>query len=795
MKDCVNIFLRIPTHFFSSFIGIFTVLAILSLSYNLSYCLPEIPADKILSDNDLLNYIKNNINGLHKVYVAKQNREGEKALNLLAMYFKQKAGERYYFNWHNFKERFDEYSNLYPKMRQKHEKLAKYHITTFSPETKWELPFKNRRGEEVSAYELRHLARQQKSFDMALSCYYRDGDSSYFNYFIRQVADLNRAFEEGEYDNGGNAIYESFRAGKRIHNWLFCYNAYQSLEQFDWEKQILLIKTFLHHGAQLQKRTKKNRYGNHHTKGLVALFEIASQFKEFEGCELWLDQALSGLVWHLENEINQDGFQFERSVHYHKGDIENYLRIYLLAKRNNIELPDVYKIQFQKLFDVLVQLAQPDGNLPVLQDDTDNLLQEYNEIDDVMMVGSIVFQNPEYKYFAGDAISPSYYWFFNEAEIHSAGEIIETRPSIGSLSLEETGYYVMRSGWETDDCHMIISAGLSSKKPDHQHGEMLNITAYANKAQILPNYQVKYNQPDYPIFKNSWVKNVALVDSIPLGRGWIANRGGSGFGKWKNLPEPKVLAWIATDGFDYFSGSHNSYDSLNVDYFREILFVKDGFWIVRDHFLSNQPHSYQQIWQGKYEIDSLHNARAIFGVDFSFQIIQLNKNIYGAGYGNYRGKNSIVFESRSDSGFAYTTLLFPKVKPAEKMALDVKSKIRSIGNWIIFENPEGKLSDFNTYSTDARWLLKSNKNDFILLDAKIFKEGNWELSYDRKSSLVILPNSNEWNVFQLGFSDLNLNVMEAISINIDEQIMSVSDNERFVVSTGSKLKIGFNPRD
>ncbi len=94
---------------------------------------------------------------------------------------------------------------------------------------------------------------------MALMFYYFDKDKKYLDYWVRQVADLNHAFSKGAYDDAGNGVYESFRAGKRIHNRLLCHHAYLASEKYDWKSQLLLIKTFLHHGAQLQKRTLKYR--------------------------------------------------------------------------------------------------------------------------------------------------------------------------------------------------------------------------------------------------------------------------------------------------------------------------------------------------------------------------------------------------------------------------------------------------------------------------------------------------------------------------------------------------------
>ncbi|HEX9971016.1 MAG TPA: heparinase II/III family protein, partial [bacterium] len=373
----------------------------------------------IPSELNLLQNLKPGNPDLKQIYQMRNAGKADQAIQLLVEYLKQKSADCYYFDWKHFKQRFKQYRSQYPEQRQDHFDLANEQMTTYPPETNWILPFKNLKGDEVTAYELRHLARQQKSFDMALMFYYLDEDDKYLDYWVRQVADLNQAFSEAAYDDAGNGIYESFRAGKRIHNWLFCHHAYFVSEKYTWQSQLLLIKTFLHHGARLQKETQKYRSGNHHTKGLVALFEIAVMFSDFEISDSWKNQALSGLAQHLQNEVNDDGFQFERSVHYHIGDIENYFRVYQAAKLNNVALPENFEIQFRKMFDALSQLAQPNKKLPVLQDGTDSPFAENNQIDDVMTVGTLIFGDPVLRYFSTDEIPADIYWLLRPEQFEN----------------------------------------------------------------------------------------------------------------------------------------------------------------------------------------------------------------------------------------------------------------------------------------------------------------------------------------------------------------------------------------
>ncbi len=710
------------------------------------HSVPSIPDDWLLDDDQLLAAIAPDIPELRDVYEARDDGRTLEALEMLAQYFKNRSADRYYFDWRRFRERFDEYQVAYPDRRRAHFEIAALHMSAYAPETSWELPFKNLRGQDVTAYQLRHLARQQKASDMALVYYYSGEDSTYLRYFVRQVADLNRAFKQGRYDDEGNGVYERFRAGKRVHNWLFCHHAYLATDQYQWQDQVLLIKTFLHHGAQLARRTEHFHYGNHHTKGLVALFQIGTIFREFVGADAWIRQALDGLDEHMQREVNTDGFQFERTVHYHKGDIDNYFRVLQLADLNSIPVSDLFRERLRQMFKALVHIAQPNRRAPVLQDDTDRPYAENNRLDDVMTIGALLYDEPMFKYFTDGIIPSEVYWLFRTSQFERLATYQPMVPSVGSVALEETGYFVMRNGWSVGSEHMVISAGFSEKKPDHQQGEMLSLTAFANGHEILPNYQVNYNIPDYEYWKNSWVKSVALVDSVLLGRDWQGNRGGSGFGKWKTLPRPSVDTWISRPWFDYFNASHDGYEAMDVGYRREVLFLKEGFWIVRDHFESQAPHDYQQVWQGHFSRRAgLDVVRSSFDDGSGVDIAQLGMPANRLDYAGRDGKQRAVFTFSSDSSMSLTTLIYPFESYHDAIEPDADGAVAAAGTWRFGSRGSTAAPGVQT---DALVFMASDSSD-VILDATHIRLGDREIRLSERSSLIVERGSSEWVVTQL----------------------------------------------
>lgn len=737
-------------------------------SYSFSQ-VDKINPDIIPSDGDLLYSLKSSIPGLEQVYRERDKGNLENGIRLLADYFKEKFSERYYFSWKNFRERFSEYSKKYPNERSSHIRRADEHSTLFPASAKWELPSTNLKGENVSAYELRHLARQHKSINAAFAYFYENEKSGRVRYFIDQVKSLNDAFTKKRYDDKGNAVYEVFHAGYRVQNWLFVHALYLASEEYSHNDQAELIRTFLHTGAQIAKRGKKFSYGNHHTKGLTALFLISVLFPEFRVSDQWRKMAVDGLTLHLQREVNDDGFQFERSVHYHMGDIDNYFYVYQLAMINKVELPQEFRFRFRSMFDALVRMAQPGRILPVLQDDTDAPWGEYNEIRNAMTIGALLFTDPVYRYFASERTGAELSWFFSKTQsefLKSKGR----KPECGSEALEKTGYYVMRDGWELDERHMIISAGLSEQKPDHQHGDMLGLVAYAYGNQILPNYQVRYNLSDYEFFKNSFVKNVAIVDSIPHARGWKMNEGQSGFGKWNFIPAPKTLAWYSDENIDYYCGSHNGYDSLGVEYLREIFFIKDGFWIVRDQFIGSDSHDYYQIWQGHYDSEKGNkHIRSTFQNGSGLDIVQLNEEPDRLIKSSIRGKGSVQLTARNKNNYLFETLLYP-FKNFETRIIDADDKKIPLSGWNLFktDNREKIIDTDFTIVSGAEHYIKS-EGKYLLTGVTELKIKEDTFKFDKRVNIFLTTTENNILIRLLNGYDINVHLNNHDSIMINEQ--------------------------
>lgn len=680
----------------------------------------EIPFKKVLSNNELINHLKKDVKISSKTE--------------LAEYFRLKFQERYFYDWNNFDERFKKYQDLYSSKESSHFSASKDHMSKYNGEAKWKLPFDYLNGEHVNAYALRHLARQHKMVDVAFQYFYKNKEDQYLNYFLDQRNSLNKAFSNDEYEKieDGNGVYEAFRSGYRVLNWLQIHNMFLGEDLYTDEDQLKTIATLLQHGAHLYNRNKEFKSGNHQTRGLSALAMISILLRDFEGADNWYNHSMKLLGEHMDKEINEDGFQFERTVHYHISDIGNYFYVYQLAQKSNLKVDEEWEVKLHSLFETLVKIAYPDKSAPVFSDDTDIPWAEKNDISNALTLGYVLFQNPSFGYFSNTKVQSKMYWYLDAQQLESLSNIKSKKPKFKSVEFPQTGYYLMREGWAEKDKMMVISAGLDAKKPDHQHGDILGVQAMANGNVILPNYQVRYYLKDLELFKNSLTKNVALVDNELQGKEYTSNKGGSGFGKFKKLPTPNVISWGENSGIEFFVGSHNGFENIGVKYSRQVINIENKFWVIKDNFSSDEVHNYKQVWQGHYTLENAPDLlRATFDNGAGFDIVQLN-GVDEIEKNGARGKEWCIVSKKSNSKFNFLTLLFPYSTFDKR--INEEEKIESIMGWDVVKN----ISKFKTHSYEF------NKGNIkVAFDAlEINFEGN-NLEFESPSDVIIIVENNE----------------------------------------------------
>jgi hypothetical protein len=748
-----------------------SIIAILPFQISRAQVKDNIPRNRLVTDEELLHLLDFSNKDLSNVEAAIKTKEYNTALINLSAYFRNRTSPKYFFDSKTVRLDIENFRKSYPEEVNNIKKRADEFIDSYGTDLTWSLPAVDKHGRAYTPNTIRQLSRFAQSYDFALSYYIENNNSHRIDPLIAQLKDFINDYEKGIAEKGGNDVFERFYAGHRTRNLLLAHNLLLNSPDYDWQKQIFMLKIFLLHGARLIDACKKFNWGNHQLHGLAGLYEMTIMYPEFPVMNLWNDMALKTIMEHITKEIKDDGFQFERASHYFKLDIMNYFRIHKISALNNKKLPDLFEKRFHKMFDAIMELSRPDKSLPVLQDAQAFYQTQLDSLDNndaaelsdpkeslFMSLGAAEFNNPGYKYFSSEQLPPDLFWFFSEEERDKYSALPIKTPEVKSIALTDSKYFVMRTGWDKNNLHMVIDGGLAEYKPDHTHGGILGIALYGFGNDLLPTYRVHYSDPSYIYLKNSMAKNVAMADNIPQGKGWISNSAKTGFGIWNSLPDPTVNDWITGNNFDYFSGSHNGYIDDSVNYDRSVFFFKPLFFVVADNFKSNSYHSYQQIWQGKFNpLNDCNGAVKISntGKLFIIQSDYADMNIVPFSKYNI---NSIKFEKTGVKDYFFSTILYPisindsgvpVVKQFTQKECTQVIVTKNNDKGILFFNVSKEIKSDDVIS-DAEFVCASYKNDilnsFLLYKGSYCEFEKVSIKCESKSVLEISKDENgKWS--------------------------------------------------
>ncbi len=486
MLKSIKIFIRC-----SLVITLYININLLSQDYTILQ--QKIPRDRLVTDKELIALISLPKDIAGSFHNSLEKQDTITALKYLAEYFKIRKSPSYFFKYRDIEQRAAEFKNSYPDQSEKIIENAEEYIKTYGADIDWLQPGADLLGRKHTPNTVRYLARQEVAPAIALSYFLTDNKKLYLEFLSSQIKDFVLDFESGKVETGSNDVFERFYAGHRTRNWLFMHQVLLASDEYNWQDQILMLKLFILHGVKLYDACKEFNWGNHQLHGLAGLYEMSIMFPEISIMKFWNSESKRVLLEHIEKEIKPDGFQFERASHYFKLDIINYFRVYQISKINNVELPYIFVNRFQQMFEAIVKLSMPNKRLPVLQDAQDSY--QFHTTDTIstigqpssndaaelkdpgesrfMSLGALLFNSPIYKFFGEEIFPPDFYWFFASTSLAEYKNISIEKPSLGSVALDSSNYYVMRTGWSENDLYMVIDGGLAKYKPDHTHGGVL----------------------------------------------------------------------------------------------------------------------------------------------------------------------------------------------------------------------------------------------------------------------------------------------------------------------------------
>lgn len=330
----------------------------------------------------------------------------------------------------------------------------------------------------------------------------------------------------------------------------------------------------------------------HLTGEALGLYYLGALMPEFKESARWRNNGLEILLAQLPRHVQADGVYFEQSSYYHRYTTDFYLHLRVLLSNADVAVPPVLDEKLRLLLDHLMYITRPDGTTPLFGDDDGGRLLGFfnrpaNDFRATLGTGAALFERADYKFIAGNATEEAL-WLLGPA----FDQIVATEPEKQSVAFPAGGYYVMRDGWTADSNYLLFDCGPhGTDNCGHAHADALSFELAVNGRTLLIDpgtYTYTGSKQMRDWFRSSAAHNTLTVDNE-------SSSVSDGPFSWKTIAHSECSSWITEESFDYVVASHDGFTRLSepVKHTRSILFIKNGYWVIRDLIQTAGEHQLQ----------------------------------------------------------------------------------------------------------------------------------------------------------------------------------------------------------
>ncbi|MGA9770552.1 MAG: alginate lyase family protein [Blastocatellia bacterium] len=433
--------------------------------------------------------------------------------------------------------------------------------------------------------------------------YQMTGDEKYATAFVSQATAWMDTNPVGSGINWASSLEAAFRSIA----WLWALQLFSRSRELTPRFTLRFLKCLIAHGRHIESYLSHYFSPNTHLTGeALALFYLGTTFGDLKRAALWRETGIRILLEQLPRQVLDDGVYFEQSTYYHRYTVDFYLHLLILARANNLELPEQVEEKLVRMLDHLMWITRPDNTSPFIGDDDGGRLIKLGErrpddFRDTLGIGAALFGRSDWKFVAGHA-TVEMLWLLGPKAVSSYERIRSEPHGEVSRAFNASGYYVLRDGWSRDSSYAVIDCGPHGALAcGHAHSDALAFEyAALGKTWLVDpgTYSYTGDPKSRDEFRGTGAHNTVSVDDEPQ------SIPASSF-SWSKIARASMSDFIAGDGFDYFEGLHNGYERLSdpVSHKRAIFFVKPeslfssaghlpSYMTVRDSFTASASHRY-----------------------------------------------------------------------------------------------------------------------------------------------------------------------------------------------------------
>jgi hypothetical protein len=425
------------------------------------------------------------------------------------------------------------------------------------------------------------LNRHQYLVDLG-QAYWYTADERYAAAFVAHLTSWLDLNPPNRGVNWASSLEVSFRA----ISWLWALHFFRhssSLTEPFFARVLRYLQAHAHH---IERHLSTYFSPNTHLTGeALGLFYVGSVLPELRHAARWRRTGLAIFAAEMPRQVMPDGVYFEQSTWYHRYTVDFLIHLLALARANGLDAGAPHADTLQRMLHHVLALTRPDGTVPLIGDDDGGCLLPLDGAPDhdfraTLATGAVLFGRGDFKYVAG-RVARQTFWLLGARGLQTFDELPAAEPAAGSVAFEEGGFHVMRDGWDADANYLLVDGGPhGSLTGGHAHADALAIVVSCGADNVLVDSGTGTYTTDPSVrdrFRATPAHNTVSMDghssSVPAGPF-----------RWDVMASTVVDAWIATERFDFFRGRHDGYTRFDRDlvHERSILFVKRGYWVIRD---------------------------------------------------------------------------------------------------------------------------------------------------------------------------------------------------------------------
>lgn len=309
------------------------------------------------------------------------------------------------------------------------------------------------------------------------------------------------------------------------------------------------------------------------------------------GCEEWRAEALRRLSLELENEIYDDGSQWEQSPMYHNEVLRDYLDVILFSKLYGHELEAWFVEKVHKMALVNLKWMKPDGHEPMMGDSDDI------DMRDLLTYSAYVFKDSNLKAVGYPSLDYETSFLVGMLGVNEYDELECEFPQTLDYFQSDSGNGFARSGWGREDSYLRFHAGTLGA--GHGHADQTHIS-FTDKGK---DFLVDAGRFTYVFgesrkaFKDNRAHNLVIVD----GRECYPEKD-----SWECYELDRAVNVRASfkGNAVAFEGGHLAYMDKGVFANRKVVWLKDQeLLFVIDEFFASGKHRYEQIFHFSEELE------------------------------------------------------------------------------------------------------------------------------------------------------------------------------------------------